>query len=75
MPVTGGLRSGVGAEQIQSVLDGASTRTPRIDRMPLSEVGLIQAVAVVLPGAARKTMPFMLPMYSVPSAAALMLSG
>jgi hypothetical protein len=36
---------------------------------------LIHGVAVFAPGLARNTMPFMLPMYTVPSGAELMLSG
>src|ERR1700722_8381667 len=43
--------------------------------MPLPVVGLIHAVALADPGLARNRMPFMLPMYTVPSGAELMLSG
>src|SRR5580704_1404475 len=43
--------------------------------MPLAAVGLIHGVALFEPGLARNTMPLMLPMYTLPSGAELMLSG
>ncbi len=61
VPVAGGVRRGVGEEQIHSVRARGSASTPRMDRMPFSAVGRIQGSAVAAPGGARKTTPLMLP--------------
>ncbi len=60
-PTAGGLRSGLGDEQSQRVLERASTSTPSSERMPFSAVGWIQASARAACGRARNTIPFMLP--------------
>src|SRR5262245_40207353 len=59
--------TGIAAEHTHSVLAVSSARTPSTESMPFFGVERIQGVALVAFGSARYTMPFTLPLISVPS--------